>query len=69
MIARRRDSGFTLIEMTVVLGIVAVLLTLAGTGMVYGVGKARARNAVAEISAMVPIAQMRAASRGQPSRR
>jgi prepilin-type N-terminal cleavage/methylation domain-containing protein len=58
--------GFTLIEVMTALVIVIILASLAGSYMVYGMGKARMNNAVFDLAAMLSGAQLSAMSRGSP---
>ena len=37
----RHQRGFTLVEVLIVVGIIAVLVALAGTGIIYGTSRAR----------------------------
>jgi prepilin-type N-terminal cleavage/methylation domain-containing protein len=59
-------QGFTLIEAVIVVGIISLTAAMAGTAMIYGTGRAALNNAAFEISALVSIAQMRAANTGRP---
>jgi general secretion pathway protein G len=47
-----RDAGFTLLELLVVLGIIALLATIAGPQVLRYLGKARTDTARAQISAV-----------------
>ncbi len=60
-----RNRGVALIEAMVV-ATVAVLAALAAVGLLYGTGRARLNNAVFEVSSLLAVGQMRAASTGVP---
>ncbi len=49
---REREAGFTLLELLVVLGIIALLATVAGPQVLKYLGKARTETAKAQISAI-----------------
>ena len=49
---RPRDAGFTLLELLVVLGIIALLATVAGPPVLRYLGKARTETARAQISSI-----------------
>jgi general secretion pathway protein G len=49
---RSSDAGFTLLELLVVLGIIAMLATIAGPQVLRYLGKARTETAKAQISAI-----------------
>jgi len=62
----RHRRGFTLLEVMTTVVILIILSALAGTYMIYGMGKARMNNAVFDATALINGAQMRAISRGSP---
>lgn len=62
----RRARGFTLVEAMISVAIATVIATLAATGIMYGVNRARANNATFETTAMLTLGQARAPSTGVP---
>lgn len=60
----RRDAGFTLLELLVVLGIIALLATLAGPQVLRYLGKARTETAKAQISAISTALELYALDNG-----
>jgi prepilin-type N-terminal cleavage/methylation domain-containing protein len=63
---RTKSRGFTLIEAIIVVGIIGVLAAAAGAGVIYGMGKIKASNAMFDVAAVFSIAQMRATSKNHP---
>ena len=62
MRSRSAARGFTLIEATIVVGIITVLAALAVWGFLAGSRRANARNAAFELTSLFPLARARAAS-------
>ena len=64
---KRRPDGFTLIEAMIVVAIIGVITSLAGAALVYGMDRARLKNALFEVSAVATAAQIRSSSSGVPN--
>lgn len=60
----RRDAGFTLLELLVVLGIITLLATVAGPQVLRYLGKARSDTAKAQISALTTALELYALDNG-----
>ena len=60
----RRDAGFTLLELLVVLGIIALLATIAAPQVLQYLGKARTETAKAQISAISTALELYALDNG-----
>lgn len=60
----RREAGFTLLELLVVLGIIALLATLAGPQVLRYLGKARTETAKAQIAAISTALELYALDNG-----
>lgn len=61
---RQSDAGFTLLELLVVLGIIAMLATIAGPQVLRYLGKARTETAKAQISAITTSLELYALDNG-----
>jgi general secretion pathway protein G len=61
-----RDAGFTLLELLVVLGILALLAAFVGPSVLRYMGKARTDTARAQIAAIGTAIEMYALDMGQP---
>lgn len=62
--APHNDAGFTLLELLVVLGIIAMLATIAGPQVLRYLGKARTETAKAQISAIATSLELYALDTG-----
>jgi general secretion pathway protein G len=63
---RRPDAGFTLLELLVVLGILALLATFVGPAVLRYMGKARTDTARTQISAIASAVELYALDMGKP---
>ena len=61
---RRGEGGFTLLELLVVLGIIALLATIAGPQVLKYLGKARTETAKAQVSAISTALELYALDNG-----
>ncbi len=66
MSVRSRSTGFTLVELMIVVGILGVLVALAGVAVFHGTARVRVSNAAFEVGALYTAAQLRATSMGVP---
>jgi prepilin-type N-terminal cleavage/methylation domain-containing protein len=66
MSARRRERGFTLVEMAVVTAIILVVMALAWSNMTRQRPRARLATATAELQSLIHGARQSALSRGHP---
>ncbi|MEZ5901250.1 MAG: type II secretion system major pseudopilin GspG [Hyphomicrobiaceae bacterium] len=62
----RSDAGFTLLELLVVLGILALLATFVGPAVLRYMGKARTDTARTQISAIASAVELYALDMGKP---
>jgi len=62
--ARRREAGFTLLELLVVLGILALLATFAAPQVLRYLGKARSETAKVQIGAIATALELYALDNG-----
>lgn len=65
---RRHEGGFTLLELLVVLGILALLATIAGPQVLRYLGGAKTETARAQISALATAIELYALDNGSPPR-
>lgn len=63
---RRSDDGFTLLELLVVLGILALLATFVGPSVLRYMGKARTDTAKTQISAIASAVELYSLDIGRP---
>lgn len=61
---QKRDEGFTLLELLVVLGIIALLATIAAPQVLQYLGKARTETAKAQVSAISTALELYALDNG-----